>query len=192
MPFRPARATIRLPSDGGFHGDNGRAVNRPVPGSAAGRMGRPHSAPLNRDRVRVANALFARARRHLASRDFRRPYPLLQIKSSAAPRAGPTAALECPGSMGKCRTMQDSHRDHTAAEHQVTGQESLPQPTHRHPDKGRGPLVQIQSGPLRKDRFRHAEAPRQPQPAGRLGSEAGGAESVEVWADDVERQVDPR
>jgi|HubBroStandDraft_6_1064221.scaffolds.fasta_scaffold36870_3 hypothetical protein len=36
--------------------------------------------------------------------------------------------------MGKCKIVQDTQRDHIAAEHQVTEQESLPQPTHRHPD----------------------------------------------------------
>jgi hypothetical protein len=32
--------------------------------------------------------------------------------------------------MGKGRTVQDSQRDHIAAEHQVTGQESLPELVH--------------------------------------------------------------
>ncbi len=37
--------------------------------------------------------------------------------------------------MGKCRIVHDTRRDHVTAKHQVTRQKSLPEPTHRHPDK---------------------------------------------------------
>jgi molybdopterin-binding protein len=60
-------------------------------------------------------------------------------RPSASRPAALGMALQQPSSTrdnaGKCGTVHASQPDRMTAEHQVTGQKSLPEPTHRHPDK---------------------------------------------------------
>jgi hypothetical protein len=77
MPFRPARATIRLPSDGAFHGDNGRlsiARSRAPQLVAWGGLIQRLSIATG---LGWLTALFARARRHRASRDCQAALPVV-------------------------------------------------------------------------------------------------------------------
>src|SRR6266536_803092 len=137
----PLRGRLREPGHVGL--DQGEAATR-----STGEEQATDSAACRRDLLQTSHGLAARHRTQPTAPDIEQTRPAYMDRGALTGHPALIygsnvrllgLALQWPYStrdtMGKCRAVHDSQRGHAAAKHQVTRQESLPKPNHRHPDK---------------------------------------------------------